>query len=148
MAYFANYEVDLVCQRKAQRLWRKRFWAAGVNDLFAVDQHDKWLRFGLALNTGIEPFSGRIMWMRVWHSNRNPQLILTYYLETIQELGRKLIYKVRCDGVGEWSCSRGTSRGAHMVSLISLNLNLEISRGFVTCFRAPIQCPQRTNAVQ
>ncbi|KAG1906488.1 uncharacterized protein F5891DRAFT_1181899 [Suillus fuscotomentosus] len=63
MAYFAKYEVDLVRQRKACRLRRKRFWAAGVNDLFAVDQHDKWLRFGLALHTGIEPFSGHIMWM-------------------------------------------------------------------------------------
>ncbi|KAG2085347.1 hypothetical protein BD769DRAFT_1718725 [Suillus cothurnatus] len=85
--YFATYEPDLVRQRKARRLRRKRFWAAGVNDLFAVDQHDKWLRFGLALHTGIEPFSGRIMWMRVWHSNRNPQLILSYYLDTLTELG-------------------------------------------------------------
>ncbi|KAG1764120.1 hypothetical protein EDD22DRAFT_979130 [Suillus occidentalis] len=87
IAYFSKYEVNLIRQRKARRLQRRRFWAAGVNDLFAVDQHDKWLRFGLALHTGIEPFTGRIMWMQVWHSNRNPQLILTYYLETIQELG-------------------------------------------------------------
>ncbi|KAG2344574.1 hypothetical protein BDR05DRAFT_947268 [Suillus weaverae] len=48
---------------------------------------DLWLRFGLGLHTGVEPFSGRIMWIRVWHSNRNPQLILTYYLEIIQKLG-------------------------------------------------------------
>ncbi|KAG2073255.1 hypothetical protein BDR04DRAFT_1010845, partial [Suillus decipiens] len=82
--YFANYEADLVCLCKAHRLQRKWFWAAGINNLFAVDQHDKWLRFGLALYTGIEPFSGC---MKVWHSNQNPQLILTYYLETIQELG-------------------------------------------------------------
>jgi hypothetical protein len=64
-SYFATYEPDLVRQRKARRLRRKRFWAACVNDLFAVDQHDKWLRFGLALHTGIEPFSVRIMWMRI-----------------------------------------------------------------------------------
>ncbi|KAG2357937.1 hypothetical protein BDR07DRAFT_1490064 [Suillus spraguei] len=87
MSYFAAYEPELVRQRKARKLKRKRFWAAGVNDLFAVDQHDKWLRFGLGLHTGIEPFSGRIMWIRVWHSNRNPQLILNYYLDTIAELG-------------------------------------------------------------
>jgi hypothetical protein len=92
--YFATYEPDLVRQRKARRLRRKRFWAAGVNDLFAVDQHDKWLRFGLALHTGIEPFSGRIMWMRVWHSNRNPQLILSYYLDTLTELGRECFIKI------------------------------------------------------
>ncbi|KAI5991633.1 hypothetical protein EDD15DRAFT_2448524 [Pisolithus albus] len=85
--YFATYEPHLIRQRKARRLQRRRFWAAGVNDLWAVDQHDKWNRFGLALHTGIEPFSGRILWIRIWHSNRNPQLILSYYLDVVEELG-------------------------------------------------------------
>ncbi|KAG2131596.1 uncharacterized protein EDB93DRAFT_1255444 [Suillus bovinus] len=83
----ALHEPELVLQRKVNRLRRRRFWAAGVNDIFAVDQHDKWLRYGLGLHTGIEPFSGRIMWMWVWHSNRNPQLILSYYLDTLDTLG-------------------------------------------------------------
>ncbi|KAG6369125.1 hypothetical protein JVT61DRAFT_1455 [Boletus reticuloceps] len=85
--YFMLYEPELVRVRKANRLQRRRFWAAGVNDIWAADQHDKWLRFGLALHTGIEPFSGRILWMKVWHNNRNPQLILSYYLETVETLG-------------------------------------------------------------
>ncbi|KAI5999092.1 hypothetical protein EDD15DRAFT_2386441 [Pisolithus albus] len=85
--YCITYEPHLLKQRKVNRLQRRRFWAAGVNDIWAVDQHDKWLRFGLALHTGIEPFSGRILWMKVWHSNRNPQLILSYYLDTIKEFG-------------------------------------------------------------
>ncbi|KAG1778331.1 hypothetical protein EV702DRAFT_1220104 [Suillus placidus] len=87
ISYFNIYEPELVLQRKANHLRRRCFWAAGVNDIFAVDQHDKWLRYGLGLHTGIEPFSGRIMWMRVWHSNRNPQLILSYYLDTLDMLG-------------------------------------------------------------
>ncbi|KAG2112122.1 hypothetical protein BD769DRAFT_1689849 [Suillus cothurnatus] len=66
ISYFRTYEPELVRQ---------------------LDQHDKWLRYGLGLHTGIEPFSGRIMWMRVWHSNRNPQLILSYYLDTVEMLG-------------------------------------------------------------
>jgi len=70
ISYFHTYELELVRQHKANRLRRKQFWAAGVNNLFAVNQHDKWLRYGLGLHTGIEPFSGCIMWMRVWHSNR------------------------------------------------------------------------------
>jgi hypothetical protein len=90
-SYFAIYEPELVRQRKAYRLRRRRFWAAGVNDLFAVDQHDKWLKYGLGLHTGIEPFSGRIMWIRVWHSNRNPQLILSYYLDSLEALGRQCL---------------------------------------------------------
>ncbi|KAG6370171.1 hypothetical protein JVT61DRAFT_12318 [Boletus reticuloceps] len=84
--YFAMYEPELVQQRKARRLQR-RFWATGVNDIWAVGRHDKWLRFGLALHTGIEPFSGRILWMKIWHSNRNSQLILSYYIETVRNLG-------------------------------------------------------------
>ncbi|KAG2155220.1 uncharacterized protein EDB93DRAFT_1239155 [Suillus bovinus] len=73
MEYFALYEPELVRQRKVCRLRRRHFWAAGVNDLFAVDQHDKWLKFGLGLHTGIEPFSGRII----------------YYLNTLEALGHK-----------------------------------------------------------
>ncbi|KAI6113609.1 hypothetical protein EDD16DRAFT_1693689 [Pisolithus croceorrhizus] len=87
MKYFATYEPHLVRQRKARRLQRRRFWAAGVNDLWAVDQHNKWNRFGLALHTGVELFSGKILWIHIWHSNRNPQLILTYYLDVVEELG-------------------------------------------------------------
>ncbi|KAG2110404.1 uncharacterized protein F5147DRAFT_797184 [Suillus discolor] len=90
-AYFATYKPDLVWERKAQHLKRKHFWAAGVNDLFAINQHDKWLIFGLALHTGIEPFSGCIVWICVWHSNRNPQLILSYYLDTIQALDMPMV---------------------------------------------------------
>ena len=85
--YFLTYEPHLLNKRKANRLKRRRFWAAGVNDIWAVDQHDKWLRFGLALHTGIEPFSGRILWTKVWHSNCNPQLILSYYLEVVESFG-------------------------------------------------------------
>ncbi|KAF8550995.1 hypothetical protein OG21DRAFT_1487325 [Imleria badia] len=54
---------------------------------FPPHQHDKWKKFGLALHTGVEPFSGRILWMKVWHGNQNPQLILSYYLESVQTLG-------------------------------------------------------------
>ncbi|KAG1740216.1 uncharacterized protein EDB91DRAFT_1082173 [Suillus paluster] len=42
---------------KANHLLRRQFWAAGVNDLFAVNQHNKWLKYSLGLHTGIEPFS-------------------------------------------------------------------------------------------
>ncbi|KAJ6613175.1 hypothetical protein B0H10DRAFT_1806111, partial [Mycena sp. CBHHK59/15] len=63
-------------------------WAAGVNDLWVVDQHDKWkYKFGLALHTGIVPFIGRIQWLKVWWTNSNPRLILSYYLDAVVEAG-------------------------------------------------------------
>ncbi|KDQ50823.1 hypothetical protein JAAARDRAFT_62969 [Jaapia argillacea MUCL 33604] len=79
--YFAIIELDLVRQRKANQLKRKQFWSAGVNDLWAVDQHDKWLQFGLGLHSGCEPFAGKLLWMKVWWGNSNPRLITSYYLE-------------------------------------------------------------------
>ena len=90
-SYFLTYEAHLLSKCKANRLQHHQFWAAGVNDIWAVDQHDKWLQFGLALHTGIEPFSGCILWVKVWHSNWNPQLILSYYLETVESFGRKCL---------------------------------------------------------
>lgn len=74
-------------QRKANRLRRRRFWSAGVNDILAVDQHDKWIRFGLALHTGIDPFAGVIQWMKVWWMNSDPKLILSYYLDWVKAHG-------------------------------------------------------------
>ncbi|KAH6908070.1 hypothetical protein BKA70DRAFT_1372102 [Coprinopsis sp. MPI-PUGE-AT-0042] len=83
--YFHVYEPHLVAGRKARRLLRRRFWAAGVNDVLAVDQHDKWQRFGLRLHIAVDPFPGRIQWLKIWHTNSNPKLILSYYLEFIRE---------------------------------------------------------------
>ncbi|KAI5981029.1 hypothetical protein EDC04DRAFT_2617703 [Pisolithus marmoratus] len=85
--YSITYEPQLLRQCKVNCLQCCCFWVAGVNDIWAIDQHDKWLCFGLALHTGIEPYSGWILWMKVWHSNHNPQLILSYYLDTVKEFG-------------------------------------------------------------
>ncbi|KAJ7432412.1 hypothetical protein B0H11DRAFT_1760479, partial [Mycena galericulata] len=86
--YFSMYEAALVKERRKNRLRRKRFWAAGVNDLWAVDQHDKWkYKYGLALHSGIDPFIGFIHWMKIWWTNSNPRLVLGYYLDEVEETG-------------------------------------------------------------
>ena len=82
-----------MAQHKAGHLKHWCFWAVGVYDILAVDQHDKWKRFGLALHTGIDPFPGWIHWIQVWWTNNNPKLILSYYLEFIERFKcRFLIY--------------------------------------------------------
>ncbi|KAJ7832141.1 hypothetical protein B0H14DRAFT_2515144 [Mycena olivaceomarginata] len=84
--YFSIYEPELVKERRQNRLRRKRFWAAGVNDILAVDQHDKWkYKFGLALHSGIDPFIGFIHWLKIWWTNSNPRLILSYELDRVEE---------------------------------------------------------------
>ncbi|THU77015.1 hypothetical protein K435DRAFT_703391, partial [Dendrothele bispora CBS 962.96] len=107
--YFRLYEPDLLRARKRRRLKRRRFWAAGVNDVWCVDQHDKLKRYGLALHTGIDPFSGKIKWMRVWHSNSNPRLIFRYYLETIKQDGYTSLVTQSDPGTENFNLAKGHS---------------------------------------
>ncbi|KAJ7240685.1 hypothetical protein C8J57DRAFT_1245133 [Mycena rebaudengoi] len=86
--YFALYEPEMVRERRKNPLRRKRFWVAGVNDIWAVDQHDKWKhKFGLALHSCTDLFVGIMHWMKIWWINSNPRLILSYHLDRVEELG-------------------------------------------------------------
>ena len=78
------------CKQKHFR--RKQFWAVGVNDIWTCNQHDKWKQFGLWFHLGLDPFPGQLQWFKVWWTNRNPQLVGSYYLEAGQKHeGAKMI---------------------------------------------------------
>lgn len=55
-SYFTIFKPELIRECKARCLKRRHFWAASVNNLFTINQHDKWLRFGLGLHTRINHF--------------------------------------------------------------------------------------------
>lgn len=86
LAYLRLTEPDAILDRKSRRFKRKRFYSTGVNEFWTFDQHDKWRVFGLMLHVGVEGYSGRILWLRVWWSNRNPRLIASYYFAVVREL--------------------------------------------------------------
>ncbi|KAL4078652.1 hypothetical protein V8B97DRAFT_2021040 [Scleroderma yunnanense] len=71
--YFVTYEPHLMRQQKTNCLQH-------FNDIWVIDQHDKWLHFGFTLHIGIEPFSGCILWMK---------LILSYYIKVAEAFGHK-----------------------------------------------------------
>ncbi|KAF7308070.1 hypothetical protein MKEN_01169300 [Mycena kentingensis (nom. inval.)] len=101
-------EPHLVIERRANRLKRKQFYAAGVNDLWAIDQHDKWkYSFGLALHCGVEPFSGELLWIKVWWTNSNPRLILGYHLDTVEKLGFMPLVTQSDPGVENFGVANG-----------------------------------------
>ena len=83
-------EPEEVAQRRRRGFRRRHFWAAGVNDVWPQDQHDKWGRFGLWLHAGLEAFSGEINWLKIWWTNKNPRLVAKYYLDTCRRIGGKL----------------------------------------------------------
>ena len=78
-------EPEAVNARRHRRFKRRRFWATGVNDVWAIDQHDKWKRFGLFLHVGVDPFPGLILWNKIWWTNSNPCLIASYYIEVVRK---------------------------------------------------------------
>jgi hypothetical protein len=80
-------EPEAVQARMRRRFRRKRFFAAGVNDIHVQDQHDKWKRFGLWFHNNLDPFTGFNHWLKVWWTNRNPRLIAGFYIESIRKHG-------------------------------------------------------------
>lgn len=93
-SYCKTYEPDLVKQRRANCLSRKLFWAAGLFDVVCVDQHDKWReKWKLGLHVGVEPMSGQILWLEIWHTNRNPKIVASYYLDWVEASGCECHYE-------------------------------------------------------
>jgi len=85
-----------VAARRAGRIRRRVFYAAGVNHIWAFDQHDKWQRFGLRLHLGIEPFAGFLLWLIVWWTNSNPKLIAREYFRAAREYGGMYLFISDC----------------------------------------------------
>jgi hypothetical protein len=80
-------EPEAVEARKRRRFRRKRYWAAGANDAWPQDQHDKWKRFGLYFHHSSDAYSGSFNWLKVWWNNSNPRLITKYYLDACRKYG-------------------------------------------------------------
>jgi hypothetical protein len=96
MRYLHQTEPDAVKARRRRRFKRRHFFAAGVSDIWAMDQHDKWgPRFGLWLHNGIDPFIGVNNWLKVWWTNKNPCLIAKYFLDYVQKYGGKFLFLSR-----------------------------------------------------
>lgn len=85
--YLKKMEPQAVALRKQKQFRWKWFWAAGVMDILACDQHDKWKRFGLWLHVSLDPYCGRLAWLKIWWCNRNPWLIAGYYIEAGHNVG-------------------------------------------------------------
>ena len=76
-----------VVRRKGKRIKRRVFYAAGVNHIWTMDQHDKWKKYGLRLHHCVEPFTGKIIWMVIWWINSNPKYITKQYFDAARALG-------------------------------------------------------------
>ena len=79
-------------RRKRATRKRRQYIAAGVNENWTIDQHDKALKYGLALHVCVEPFAGYVIWAKVWHTNKNPKVVAGWYLEAVRKLGGTYLF--------------------------------------------------------
>jgi hypothetical protein len=71
--------------RRRRRLTRRVFHCKGPNAVWSCDGYDKLSRWGFAIHGGIDVYSRNLVWLRLAHSNRDPRVILAYYLDAIDE---------------------------------------------------------------
>ena len=66
---------------------RRNYFAKGPNYVWHVDGYDKLKPYGLCIHGSIDGYSRRIIWLNVYHTNNDPQLIGGYFLEAVEESG-------------------------------------------------------------
>ena len=64
----------------------------------SLDGHDKLCgyqnsTFPLCIYGGLDTFSGRVQFLRIWTSNSNPKIVGRYYLEYLYESRGKLYFQ-------------------------------------------------------
>ncbi|KAI9429058.1 hypothetical protein H4582DRAFT_1827992 [Lactarius indigo] len=85
--FLRQTEPDAVEARRYQKFKRRTFLAIGPNEMWCLDQHDKFKRYGLFFHVGLDPYPGVIHWCKVWWTVRNPKLIARFYLNAARAMG-------------------------------------------------------------
>ena len=70
-------------RRQRRRLKRRRYVTPGPNFLWHVDGWDKLAPFVFFVHGAVDGFSKRILWLEVNSTNKNPRVIASNYLTSV-----------------------------------------------------------------
>jgi hypothetical protein len=73
--------------RRRRRLRRRVYSVKGPNSVWHIDGYDKLSRYGIKIHGCIDGFSRQIIWLKAGVSNKNPNIIAHYYIDSIREFG-------------------------------------------------------------
>lgn len=133
---------------KKGRLHRRTYRVKGPNYIWHIDGNDKLKPYGFCISGAIDGWSRRIIWLDVDITNKNPNLVCTYYLEAIEHHGivPKIVRMDRgTENVAIADCHalfRSTHNDALVGSCVmfgSSNHNQRIERWWGYCRRALLQ---------
>jgi hypothetical protein len=74
-------------RRHGKKMKRRVYISKGPNFAWHVDQYDKLSRYGFHIHGCIDGFSRKVMWFKIGPTNRDPAVVVSYYLETIESVG-------------------------------------------------------------
>ncbi|KAJ7847149.1 hypothetical protein B0H14DRAFT_3867559 [Mycena olivaceomarginata] len=77
-------EPEKVAACYSRRFKHSCFYSAGMMEILSFDQHNKWKYYGLYLHLGMDPYTGRLHWNKIWWMNRNTALVTSYYLGAVR----------------------------------------------------------------
>ena len=81
-------------ERSKKVLRRRQYWSYGPNWVWHIDGYDKLKPYGFPIHGAIDGFSRRIMWLEVTSSNKDPEIICSFYLKCIKKISgtpRKIV---------------------------------------------------------
>lgn len=96
MIFLKELDPEGVESRKRKRLRRRVYHAKGPNFIWHIDGHDKLKPYGFSVHACIDGFSRRLIWLEIGPTNKNPDVIAKYYLDSIKQVGG-VPRKVRSD---------------------------------------------------
>ena len=73
--------------RKRRRLRRRTYSVPGPNAVWHIDGYDKLSRYGIKIHGCVDGFSRQIIWLKADVTNKNPNVIAKYYIESIKNHG-------------------------------------------------------------
>lgn len=73
--------------RKGRLLRRRAYFSKGPNYLWHVDGYDKLKPYGLCISGCIDGYSRKIIWLNVYYTNNDPEIIGGYFVEALKDCG-------------------------------------------------------------
>ena len=76
-----------VDHRRRRRLHRSKYISQGPNFAWHIDGHDKLKPYGFSIHGCIDGFSRKLLWLEVGPTNKMPEVVAKYYLDTVKKVG-------------------------------------------------------------
>lgn len=96
MEILRELDPEGVMSRKKKRLRRRLYSVPGPDYLWHIDGHDKLKPFGFSIHGCIDGFSRRLIWLEVGPTNKQPEVITNYFIQSVKQLGH-LPTRIRSD---------------------------------------------------